>query len=225
MPAISSFTYSIGGATTRVDIDKCRYVPGEELSRVLSLDPRIGTNQELHPYVCDYLAGKVPKSKGRKEDVDLRERDDFLVGEYRIYYLNWLKRREQSARYRNKAPNRAKSRVQTKAISSKKMEYLRGWAAIRDTEWWVGPAHERAARMALEAKRRSPYWKDMPMCSWCQVVNMAPSSRMRNFVYWRSIRRDHTNRTVLAFVLRCVEAGFEIGQKSGLSAWGMGSRS
>jgi hypothetical protein len=72
--------------------------------------------------VVKSLRGELRRRPGRPKQSFLAEVSVAVAkGEYQRC-LAWLQKREQSSG-------------------------LRGWAAVRDKDWWAGPPHERAARI------------------------------------------------------------------------------
>jgi len=130
------------------------YIDASELAAILGAEPHPGLPPWLNTYLRDFLRGRIPKPKGRKQGgAAIETRNEFIVFHYRRY-LSWLQRREKS-------------------------RSLTGWAYIKNAEWWQGAVHERAAAMTLERMHKSDWWKQfLPLSPRC-VQNLSSSQKYR----------------------------------------------
>ena len=128
-------------------LERGKYVDGDRLAAALREQAGKPIPPAVLDYLCRFLEGKVSKPKGRKS-VPLSEqhRTQMLVRYSYNRYLEWIKARKK--RYGN----------------------LEGWSFIKEANWWQGPPHERAARMAA---RRWLHGAE----SWRSVHNLLSSSK------------------------------------------------
>jgi len=117
------------------------YVDPEELAKALRRHGSRPIPPDVLEYVCRFLEGRVSKPRGRQAVPPFeRRRWRMIMRSFYERYLRWLQGRK--ARY----------------------GHLEGWSAIREASWWLGPPHERAARMVA---RRLGHGAE----SWRSVLN------------------------------------------------------
>ncbi|WP_420346178.1 hypothetical protein [Pelagibius sp.] len=106
------------------------YVDPEELAANLRKHGQRPIPSHTLEYLCRHLEGKVPAPKGRRALPELeKHRQSMILRHVYQRTLAWLRQRKQ--RY----------------------GHLDGWPYIRNADWWQGPPHERAARMAAKRFR------------------------------------------------------------------------
>ena len=128
-------------------VTKGNYVNPEELASSLRKHGQRPIPPKTLEHLCRHLEGKVPAPKGRKALPEMAKRRQVMILRY-FYQRNlaWLQRRK------------------------KRYGHLNGWPSIRQTDWWQGPPHQRAARMV--AKR---YYHGAE--SWRSIINMTSSQK------------------------------------------------
>lgn len=128
-------------------LERAEYVDGDRLAVALREQAGKPVPPAVLDYLCRFLEGKISKPKGRKPvPIGEQRRTQMLVRYSYNRYLEWLKARKK--RYGD----------------------LEGWSLIQGANWWQGPPHERAARMAA---RRWLYGAE----SWRHVHNLLSSSK------------------------------------------------
>lgn len=135
--------YHLGGIEQKLKAGK--YVDGEELARALHLHGQRPIPQPVLDYLCALLKGKVKKPKGRPARPNLLTRQQNMI-------IRWSYRR-----------NFAWLRARKKSYG-----HLDGWPALQGTNFWKGPASEKAARMTAA---RFGYGAE----SWRSVLNINSS--------------------------------------------------
>ena len=112
------------------------YIPPKQIARALKANPGIPLPPEIHDYLCDFLAGKIPAPAGRPADIKkpLLQIKKTLIPLTYACYLAWLKQRKKSMG-------------------------LKGWKQIQNAVWWQGPPSERAARMTQFRLGRTISWR------------------------------------------------------------------
>ena len=113
-----------------------RYVEPEKLARLLRAEPPQLLQPLIREYLCDVLQGRVRKPLGRPEEplnANAYMRLFWAAQNYRRF-LAWLQKRQRS-------------------------RGLEGWCPIKEADWWQGPPHERAARMAAKRYRGHIDWR------------------------------------------------------------------
>jgi hypothetical protein len=84
--------------------------------------------------VAKSLKGELKRKPGRPKETFLA-RCRFAAAEHEyLSLLNWLVKREKTLG-------------------------LKGWPILRGKEWWAGPPHERAAKIAIEKWRLHMSWR------------------------------------------------------------------
>ena len=100
--------------------------------------------QVLLDHLRNRLDGKAKKPRGRKQpDAAARVRELLIPIAYERY-LQWLQQRETT-------------------------QGLNGWSYIRGAAWWIGPPHERAARMTQASL--------MKRVDWRHILNIVSKAR------------------------------------------------
>ncbi len=117
-----------------------------ELALALEANPDVDPPPAVRDYLIRTLRGEVTARRGREPGGITDQLRDLLAVVLYERNFTWLSRRK------------------------KRDGQLKGWAAIRSADWWHGPPHERAARMAERRLRRRNL-------SWRHIVNLA--SRLR----------------------------------------------
>ena len=129
------------------DSAQCHVSP-HSLVQAIRKHPDLPLPPLMRQYVCDMLEGKMTPQRGRKKHLLIGERDALLTAQYHRYHA-WLTKRFKTQR--------------------------RGWAAIKDADWWQGDMpSEIAAKMAARSLKGSLYY---PMCDWRTVLNIVSSQK------------------------------------------------
>ena len=131
--------YDLFGSTSLLNLER-RLAEGqipsaEELAAVLEANSAAPLPAWFSALIVKSLRGELKKKRGRPKDAELLSFVYFQIATAKYqHYLPRLQKRERSVG-------------------------LKGWPAIRDKEWWSGPPHERAARMATARWLRHIDWK------------------------------------------------------------------
>jgi hypothetical protein len=116
------------------EISKGRFPTSPELADLLDANSDSIIPCWLNPIIIQGLRGKLRRRAGRPPASVLYEMNlQVAIGQY-ARYLAWLKARE-------------------------KRSGLTGWSFIRESDWWVGPPHERAARIVTARRLRHLDWR------------------------------------------------------------------
>src|SRR5258705_2206389 len=106
----------------------------EELADILEAN----SERPLPPWfvatVVKSLRGELKKWPGRPKGNSLLEIRFALAKARYPRYLAWLQKRQSSSG-------------------------LEGWSAVRGKDWWIGPPHERAARIVTQKWLRHMTWR------------------------------------------------------------------
>lgn len=116
--------------------EKPAYIPPDQLSRAIRLNPGVPIPPIIQDYLCDYLDGTIKAPAGRPPGhLNLQEhlKTVLIPITYHRYYA-WLRKRKKSIG-------------------------LKGWSFIAGTDWWQGPPSERAARMTCTKLRLYMGWR------------------------------------------------------------------
>jgi hypothetical protein len=120
------------------------WIATEDLIGALIANAREPIPDLVLDHLRQRLDGVAKKPRGRKKLDPLQWHLQLIAPDLHQDYFAWLENRRQT-------------------------QGLKGWACIRDAEWWQGPPHERAARMV--ARRL------MPHAGWRHVLNLVSEAR------------------------------------------------
>jgi len=131
--------YDLFGSTSLLNLERCiaegQIPTAEELAAVLESNAAEPLPAWFSALVVKGLRGELKKKRGRPPQDDTHSSVRFQIARWKYHqYLPWLQKRERSVG-------------------------LKGWPAVRDQKWWIGPPHERAARMATARWLRHIDWK------------------------------------------------------------------
>jgi hypothetical protein len=100
----------------------------------------------LNPIIAQGLRGKLKQRAGRPPATALQDMNLQVAIQLYARYLAWLTKRE-------------------------KRSGLTGWSLIRESAWWAGPPHERAARIVTARRLRHMDWRSF--------LNLVSSRKLR----------------------------------------------
>tara|TARA_R110002072_G_scaffold86608_8_gene195407 strand:- start:623 stop:1234 length:612 start_codon:yes stop_codon:yes gene_type:complete len=149
------------------DLSAGKFVPGEELARALQSLRGEPIPDFIFSYLIRVLQGEVhrPAGRKRKDESYINYNDDHIAWHYERFRA-WLTKR-------------------------KKTIGLKGWACIKDQDWWQGPVGERAARMVAEDCRE---YRNL---NWRTVRNIVSTRKRasRDFIEMQNRRRISSRKT------------------------------
>lgn len=116
----------------------------------LALALRHLQGQPLPAPIYDYLLRRLERRmpRGRPKGGNAVELRNMMAVELYERYLAWLQKRYVSGR-------------------------VPAFSSLEKASWWVGPPHERAAKMVVRWIQRAR----LPLCDWRNVRNLASSEK------------------------------------------------
>lgn len=130
--------YDLYGPESLLNLERSiaegRIPTAAELAAVLEANSGAPLPQWFLAMIVSVLRGELKKKRGRPKESSLSGiRFEIAKAQYPLY-LAWLIRREGSSG-------------------------LEGWSAVRGKDWWIGPPHERAARIVTARWLRQMSWR------------------------------------------------------------------